>query len=123
MSEAEGIVKSALSVGTRWLQEVLGIDETTVDQIRKALPKGQRVVVIFDDLDRADPHLVPELLLRLRDLLELKGFSFLIPFDLAVLVQGLERQYTALVRGNVFLKRFLISKSTCRHHRWGSAWC
>lgn len=46
-----------------------------------ALLDGRRVVVFIDDLDRADPRLVPKTLLAMRELLDWPGFSFVLAFD------------------------------------------
>lgn len=46
-----------------------------------ALLQERRVVVFIDDLDRADPKVVPKTLLALRELLDWPGFSFVLAFD------------------------------------------
>ncbi|WP_116522015.1 KAP family P-loop NTPase fold protein [Achromobacter insuavis] len=42
---------------------------------------ARRVVVFIDDLDRADPKIIPKTLLALRELLDWPGFAFVIAFD------------------------------------------
>lgn len=99
------MVRSALTGGTQILQEALGIDEQTVSQICALIPEQHRIIVILDDLDRVDPRLVPEILLRLRDLLELPRFSFLVPYDPLVITRTLEHQNVAWKPATRFLEK------------------
>lgn len=59
--------------------------------------------MILDDLDRADPRVVPELLLR--DLLELPQFSFLMPFDRGVVARTLTEHHKAWRDPDRFLEK------------------
>lgn len=65
---------------------VLDLAKITPDEIKKLRSRigNKRVIVIIDDLDRADPALLAKLLLSLRELFDIAGFSFLIPFDMGV---------------------------------------
>lgn len=66
----------------------------------------RRVFVIIDDLDRTDPSLVPQLLLSLREVLDLPGFSFLLPFDDKVVMKALG-QYNPALGDARFLEKIL----------------
>ncbi|MFL9881348.1 P-loop NTPase fold protein, partial [Herbaspirillum rhizosphaerae] len=50
---------------------------------------GRRVVVFIDDLDRADPKVVPKTLLALRELLDWPGFTFVLAFDKKIIARAL----------------------------------
>lgn len=60
-----------------------------------ALLKGRRVVVFIDDLDRADPKILPKTLLAMRELLDWPGFSFVLAFDKRVISTALSEYSTA----------------------------
>ena len=81
-------------------------------ELRKALGEGRRVVVVIDDLDRADPKLLPGLLLALRDVLDLPGFSFLLPFDERVVAEALQAYNAAWGDGRRFLDKILDFRVT-----------
>lgn len=59
------------------------------------LLNGRRVVVFIDDLDRADPRLVPKTLLAMRELLDWPGFSFVLAFDKRAIAGALSEYSTA----------------------------
>jgi hypothetical protein len=48
------------------------------------------VIVFIDDLDRATPELLPKLLLSLREILDLPGFTFVLAFDNEIVADGLK---------------------------------
>src|SRR5262249_3952969 len=48
------------------------------------LLRQRRVLVIIDDIDRADPKLLPQLFLSLRELFDVPGFAFLVPFEKSI---------------------------------------
>jgi len=72
-TEALSKLSSAASAWTR-------IGRKDLEAITTLL-NGRRVVVFIDDLDRADPRLVPKTLLAMRELLDWPGFSFVLAFD------------------------------------------
>jgi KAP family P-loop domain len=72
----------------------LAIDRKDIDALVKKL-SGRRVVVFIDDLDRADPRLIPKTLLALRELLDWPGFSFVLAFDRRVVAQAIREYSTA----------------------------
>ena len=87
--------------------DFLRIGPGHLKELRKALGEGHRVVVVIDDLDRADPKLLPGLLLALRDVLDLPGFSFLLPFDERVVADALQAYNSAWGDGRRFLDKIL----------------
>ena len=67
----------------------------------------RRVLVIIDDIDRADPKLLPQLLLSLRELLDLPGFAFLVPFEKRIVSDALLQHHPAWGSGERFLEKIL----------------
>lgn len=96
------IVKSTFSVVGDWLKP----DGPQVKKIRQSLGK-KRVIVFIDDLDRATPDLLPKLLLALRELLDLPGFTFVLAFDNEIVAKGLTSVNTAWEEGASFLDKIL----------------
>jgi hypothetical protein len=99
------LFRTALAGGVGWMQRELGIDAEAVSKIRAQLGQDARIIVILDDLDRTEPTLVPELLLRLRDLLNIGGFSFLVPFDDTIIRRTLEDRFVVSGQGERFLEK------------------
>lgn len=66
----------------------LAINKRDIEALTTQL-NGRRVIVFVDDLDRADPHLIPKTLLALRELLDWPGFSFVLAFDRKVVARAL----------------------------------
>lgn len=66
----------------------LTITAPDLEELIKLL-NGRRVVVFIDDLDRADPRIVPKTLLALRDLLDWPAFAFVLAFDKDVIAAAL----------------------------------
>jgi len=65
-----------------------------VDRVRRCAGV-QRIVVFIDDLDRADPVVIPQLLLALRELLDLPRFTFVLAFDRSIIAAALEKHNPA----------------------------
>src|SRR5205823_2979995 len=60
-----------------------------------------------DDLDRCSPALIPQLLLSLRELLDLPGFTFILAFDDEIVAKALTEKNPAWIQGNDFLEKIL----------------
>jgi KAP family P-loop domain len=76
----------------------------------EALTQGlgtRRVLVIIDDIDRANPKLLPQLLLALRELLDVPRFAFLVPFEKAIVAGALVEQHGSWGSGERFLEKIL----------------
>jgi hypothetical protein len=78
-------------------------------QIRAIQKKssGKRLIVLVDDLDRCTPELLPQLLLSLRELLDLPGFTFLLAFDDEIVGRALIDNNPAWSDGSDFLEKIL----------------
>ncbi|MGC1414342.1 MAG: P-loop NTPase fold protein [Candidatus Acidiferrum sp.] len=86
----------------KWLK----YDAKQIREIRNKLP-GTRVVVLIDDLDRCDPQFLPQLLLSLREVLDLPGFVFVLAFDDEIVAEALTDSNRAWKNGSIFLEKIL----------------
>jgi predicted KAP-like P-loop ATPase len=98
----EKLFNTAFTALSHWLK----YDGTQIVEIRKKL-KDRRLVVLIDDLDRCAPTLIPQLLLSLRELLDLPGFTFLLAFDNEIVAQALANANPAWMEGSTFLDKIL----------------
>jgi len=96
------LYNAAFGALSRWLK----YDGKQIRAIRAKLGQ-QRLVVLIDDLDRCAPELVPQLLLSLRELLDLPGFTFLLAFDDEIVAEALTEKNPAWVEGANFLDKIL----------------
>jgi len=96
------LYNAAFGALSRWLK----YDGDQIRSIRESLG-DQRLVVLIDDLDRCAPGLIPQLLLSLRELLDLPGFTFLLAFDDEIVAQALTEKNPAWVDGADFLEKIL----------------
>lgn len=87
------------------IERFLRLTDEDIVAIHDALGSN-RILVIVDDIDRADSSLIPKLLLAMRELFELPRFSFLIPFDKSKVVRALELPPHNLA-GHDFLEKIL----------------
>jgi hypothetical protein len=105
------LVKIAFGAVGNWLKP----DGPQVRKIRQTFGK-RRVIVFIDDLDRATPELLPKLLLSLREILDLPGFTFVLAFDNEIVADGLKTANKAWGDGASFLDKILafcrVSKRT-----------
>ena len=93
---------TAFRILGRWLK----YDGPQVRAIRQKLG-DKRVAVLIDDLDRCDPELLPRLLMSLREILDLPGFTFLLAFDDEIVARALTSANPAWVEGSNFLEKIL----------------
>jgi hypothetical protein len=98
----EKLYKGALGFVGKWLKP----DGAQVRKIREKLG-DKRVIVFIDDLDRATPELLPKLLLSLREILDLPGFTFVLAFDNEIVADGLITANKAWGDGDNFLDKIL----------------
>lgn len=96
------VYKSVLGLMGKWLRP----DGAQVKKIRERLG-DKRVIVFVDDLDRATPELLPKLLLSLREILDLPGFTFVLAFDNEIVADGLVTANKAWGDGDNFLDKIL----------------
>ena len=65
------------------------------------------MIAFIDDLDRATPELLPKLLLALREILDLPGFTFVLAFDNEIVADGLVTANKSWGDGDSFLDKIL----------------
>ena len=82
---------AALKAAGNFVLSKLRLDRADLEELRTlATAAGYpRVVVFIDDLDRADPRLLPKALLALREMLDWPDFAFVLAFDKAVIARAL----------------------------------
>jgi hypothetical protein len=95
-------VDAAFGLVGRWLK----YDGPQIRAIQRKV-KQRRLVVLIDDLDRCTPELLPKLLLSLRELLDLPGFTFLLAFDDEIVARALTDNNPAWLNGSNFLEKIL----------------
>lgn len=88
------------------LRNWLKYDGVQIKAIQQKL-EGRRLVVLIDDLDRCAPELIPQLLLSLRELFDLPGFTFLLAFDDEIVGDALIQKNPAWISGSNFLEKIL----------------
>lgn len=94
-------------------QAGLGIMHTLIKvtpqdlEIIRAKLNGRRILIIIDDLDRVEASLIPRLFMSLRDLMDLEGFSFLLPFDERFVADALAEYSKAEGYGEKFPEKIL----------------
>lgn len=87
------------------VSNLLRFSENDLKNVRQALGKDKRLVVLIDDLDRIDGAILPRVLLAVRDLLDVSGFSFLLPLDDNVVTKVIDK-YTGIAgSGEGFLDK------------------
>ena len=106
IAELNQFSKAFFGFGRAALKEWLRPDGAQLRKLREKI-HARRVLVFVDDLDRTDPKLVPILLMGLRDLLDLPGFSFLLAFDEEIISRSLNLVNPAWGDGNAFLDKIL----------------
>jgi hypothetical protein len=98
----EKAADAAFGLVGQWLK----YDGPQIRAIQKKV-KEKRLVVLIDDLDRCTPELLPQLLLSLRELLDLPGFTFLLAFDDEIVSRALTDTNPAWLDGSDFLEKIL----------------
>jgi hypothetical protein len=67
----------------------------------------KRVILLIDDLDRTAPTLAAELLLAMKELMDIPGFSFVCTFDPAVITQALGRLHPGFSDGLRLMEKII----------------
>ncbi|QKV65012.1 AAA family ATPase [Pseudomonas sp. 43A] len=71
------------------VEQRLSLSSETVEQLRELL-KEHQIIVFVDDLDRADPRILPKTLMTLREYLDWPGFAFVLAFDKEIITRSLD---------------------------------
>ena len=100
---------------------LLKFSTADIEALKRRL-RGRKVVVIIDDIDRAIPTLLPQLFLSLRELLDLPGFAFLVPFEKSTVANALLEQHGAWGSGERFLEKILDFQITIPQSTADARW-
>ena len=100
--------EKTLKLALKKAADFISIDDKELASIQQDLNSNKkRIIVAIDDLDRIDPNLLPNLLLSLSEVLDLPGFSFLLPFDRDIVAESLKTYHPAYGTGHEFLEKII----------------
>lgn len=120
LMDATEISKTLATVGSEiyrsdFLAGVVHVAAEDFAALRESLA-NRRVIVFIDDVDRAQPQLLPNLLFSLKEVLDLPGFSFILAFDPKRVGEALQEQHggwgTEFVEKIVDFPRYLPEPTT-----------
>jgi len=116
----DGTIRLAINTAKETLGKVspIGSFSPMVDEIRKLLGTtatqltelakgGERIAVLIDDVDRADPRLVPPILFALRELFDVPRFSWILAVDPVVVRAALKQHHPGFGLGRDFLEKIV----------------
>jgi len=89
------------------VQEKLVVKRSDVDQNLKKNLGDRKLIVLIDDLDRADPQLVPHLLLGLREVFDLPQCAFVMSLDPVVVSNALAEVHSGWGKTPEFLEKII----------------
>ncbi|MEP6654453.1 MAG: P-loop NTPase fold protein, partial [Myxococcales bacterium] len=105
-SEVHKVSRAAL-VAADLLNEFLSATADALADAVRTLGE-HRLIVMVDDLDRADPKIVPDVLFGLRQVLDrIGGISWVLALDPEVVGRALERFHPGMGRGERFLEKIV----------------
>lgn len=96
--------ETAASTAAPFLDRWLRVGREDLKGVLDALD-GKRVVILMDDVDRADPLLLPRMFHAVKELLDLPGFSFVLALDPDVVGPALRRHHEGF--GIEFLEKVI----------------
>jgi hypothetical protein len=89
------------------LEQRLHLNKETICELQRFL-KNHKIIIFIDDLDRADPKIIPKTLMTLRDYLDWPGFCFVLAFDKKIINHSLLDHSTAFSIGEQsFLEKII----------------
>lgn len=101
-SISNNIVNSALSLVSRYLR----VGSVFFDTLKKQL-NGKKIIIAIDDIDRANPHLIHQLLLSLREILDLPCFAFILSMDRDRVAKAISKAHPSYGTGHEFLEKII----------------
>lgn len=103
--EAEELIRAKLDELAEREKVLEHLKKLLADHVKKA--KGQKVVVIVDELDRCSPAYAIRLLERLKHLFDIEGVIFLLLWNRNQIKQAVEAFYGAGTNGVMYLDKFI----------------
>ena len=99
--------KALKSLAGTTLEQITTIGRSDLEQaLAEALGSG-RLLVMIDDIDRADPGLLPYLLLSLREILDLPQCAFILALDPETVSKALKNIHAGWGSGLEFLEKII----------------
>ncbi|MBI4027294.1 MAG: hypothetical protein HY360_20075 [Verrucomicrobia bacterium] len=99
-------VEKASKLGLPLLKKYTQLGPKDVRRIPTFLGDS-KVLILIDDLDRADSSIVPQILFALKEILDMPGFSFICAFDPEVVGIVLEKYHPGFGHGLKFLEKII----------------
>lgn len=102
------VAKPALTIGIPQLERWAKAKAKDLEAASEILKeKKQRIIVLVDDIDRARPDLVPEVLYALSEVFGLGGFTFVLAFDPEEVSKALKHTYGPEHAGQRYLEKIV----------------
>lgn len=115
-SEASGYIEqgkgidsrfeAAVNLGVPLLKKYTSFGSADVFDIPKKL-KEKKLIIFIDDIDRANPKLIPELLFALKEILDVPGFCFILGFAPEIIGPILNEYHKGFGDGLQFLEKII----------------
>jgi KAP family P-loop domain len=106
LSKANRIAEATSLGFFHLLREMLEPSSAPFKAIKHQLG-NRRIIILVDDLDRAEPNVLPFLFLALREIFDLPGFAFVLAFDDETVAKMLEDTRLIEGHGSSFLDKLL----------------
>lgn len=107
LGEARAESKAVVHALGPFVDEYLSFTANDLQAAAEALGDNRRLIVLVDDVDRTDPHVVPELLFGLRQLLDLRGLSWVLAIDPDLVGKALAVHHPGFGGPTEFLEKIL----------------
>jgi hypothetical protein len=95
-----------VELGSDTLRQQIGLSGATIEALVRSKTGAKRLIIFVDDVDRVEPHLVPRLLLALREL-NVSLTAFVVAVDPDVVTQGLSTVHPGWKDAPEFLEKIL----------------
>jgi len=92
--------------GIPLLRSFLKFDKDIFKGITK-YTKNKKILILIDDLDRADPNIIPQLLYAIKEVLDINGFSFILAFDPIVVSKALKHHHIGFEEDISFIDKII----------------
>lgn len=94
------------SVGFSILSDFLRVDGDFIRNLKEGLG-DKRLIICIDDIDRTDPKIIPHLLLSLREIMDVPGFSFIVAADRDKVAESIAVDHSSWGTGHEFLEKII----------------
>jgi hypothetical protein len=101
-SISNNTVNSALTLVSRYLRA----GSIFFDNLKEQL-NGKKIIIAIDDIDRANPTLIHQLFLSLREILDLPCFAFILSMDRDRVAKAISLTHPSYGSGHEFLEKII----------------